>query len=246
MGLSLNQTIVGSMLLVLGFVTYYCVPLTFFYQKMQWFFFIFDALLIMIILGMTFMSILIFEYVEKAFLWVTIQTCCRRDRRLEILISKNLDGHRNRNSKTSIMFTLAMSFLIFAASGFQVISTMIASTVEVIFGADIYVNSGTTSSHTKVFLDQGPLDTFLQDQFDFDGAVSGWGFGSTDLNNFMYLASNSNSNYKLSWSDLSNFYQIAGPPIYSVPEYYLDVVNSDFYYPASIQPGVYAPKTSSG
>lgn len=40
---------------------------------------------------------------------------------------------------------------------------MIASTVEVIFGADIYVNSGTTSSHTKVFLDQGPLDTFLQD-----------------------------------------------------------------------------------
>ena len=85
---------------------------------MQWFFFIFDALLIMIILGMTFMSILIFEYVVKGFLWVTMQTCCRRDRRLEILVSKNLDGHRNRNSKTSIMFTLAMSFLIFAASGF--------------------------------------------------------------------------------------------------------------------------------
>jgi len=37
---------------------------------------------------------------------------------------------------------------------------MIASTVEVVFGSDIYVNSG-TSLYTKVFLDQGPLDTFL-------------------------------------------------------------------------------------
>lgn len=60
---------------------------------------------------------------------------------------------------------------------------MIASTVEVVFGSDIYVNSG-TSFYTKVFLDQGPLDTFLQDQFNFDGAVASWGFGSTDMNNF--------------------------------------------------------------
>ena len=140
-GLSLNQTIVGVMLLVLGFITYYCVPLTFFYHKMQWFFFIFDLLLLLIILGMTFISILLFEYVERTLLWIMMQSCCRRDRRLEILISKNLDGHRDRNSKTSIMFTLALSFLIFAASSFSLISTMIASEAETIFGADLFVYS---------------------------------------------------------------------------------------------------------
>jgi hypothetical protein len=75
-------------------------------------------LLILIVLGLTFMAVLIFEHVETAVLWVTMRTCCRRDKKLETLISKNLDGHRKRNSKTSIMFTLAMSFLIFAASGF--------------------------------------------------------------------------------------------------------------------------------
>lgn len=102
-------------------------------------------LLVLIILGMTFMSILIFEYVERGFLWVTMRTCCRRDLRLETLVDKNLEGHRNRNSKTSIMFTLAMSFLIFAASGFQVINTMISSSVSMFFGADIYVNSNVST-----------------------------------------------------------------------------------------------------
>jgi len=65
---------------------------------------------------------------------------------------------------------------------------MISSTVEVVFGSDIYVNSEITDN-SKTFLDQGPLDTFLKEQFDFDGAVAGWGFGSTDLNNFMYWSS---------------------------------------------------------
>lgn len=31
LGLSPNQTLVGIMLVVLGFITYYCVPLTFYY-----------------------------------------------------------------------------------------------------------------------------------------------------------------------------------------------------------------------
>jgi hypothetical protein len=118
LGLSINQTIVGVMLVVIGFITYYCVPLTFYYGKTQWFLFIFDILLLLIIFGMTFMSVLLFEYVEKGLLALVMWTCARKDRRLQSLVSKNLDGHRKRNSKTSIMFTLAISFLIFASSSF--------------------------------------------------------------------------------------------------------------------------------
>lgn len=71
------------MLVVLGFITYYCVPLTFWYQKTMWFLFIFDALLIMIIIGLTFMSVLLFEFVEKGFLSLLMWTCARKDRRLK-------------------------------------------------------------------------------------------------------------------------------------------------------------------
>jgi hypothetical protein len=129
------------MLVVLGFITYYCVPLTFYYQKTQWFLFIFDALLIMIIIGLTFMSVLIFEFVEKGLLALLMVTCCKRDRRLKEVVSKNLDGHRKRNSKTSIMFTLALSFLIFAASSFTLLSGLIEGEVITLFGSDLYIDS---------------------------------------------------------------------------------------------------------
>lgn len=140
LGLSPNQTLVGVMLVVLGFITYYVVPLTFYYQKTQWFLFIFDLLLVMIIIGLTFMSVLIFEFVEKGFLWILMNTCCRRDRKISDVISKNLDGHRKRNSKTSIMFTLAISFLIFAASSFSLLAGLIEGEVITIFGADLYID----------------------------------------------------------------------------------------------------------
>lgn len=147
------------MLVVLGFITYYCVPLTFYYQKTQWFLFIFDALLIMIIIGLTFMSVLIFEFVEKGLLALLMVTCCKRDRRLKEVVSKNLDGHRKRNSKTSIMFTLALSFLIFAASSFTLLSGLIEGEVITLFGSDLYIDSIFTLN--GVYLNETLLTEFL-------------------------------------------------------------------------------------
>jgi hypothetical protein len=84
--------------------------------------------------------VLIFEYLEKGILWILMATCCRRDRRLQPVISKNLDGHRKRNSKTSIMFTLAISFLIFSASSFSLLSGVIEGEIITLFGSDLYID----------------------------------------------------------------------------------------------------------
>ena len=147
------------MLVILGFITYYCVPLTFYYQKTQWFLFIFDALLILIIIGLTFMSVLIFEFVEKGFLALLMITCCKKDKRLKPVISKNLDGHRKRNSKTSIMFTLAISFLIIAASSFSLLAGLIEGEVVTLFGADLYIDSYNADDGN--YLNETSLSTFL-------------------------------------------------------------------------------------
>ncbi len=150
------------MLVILGFITYYCVPLTFYYQKTEWFLFIFDILLVLIIIGLTFMSVLIFEFVEKGLLWCVLNTCCKKDRRLREVISKNLDGHRGRNSKTTIMFTLAISFLIFGASSFSLLTGLIEGEVVTLFGADLYVDSfGADEGH---FLNETVLSNFLVEQ----------------------------------------------------------------------------------
>lgn len=113
--------------------------------------FIFDALLIIIIIGLTFISVLIFEYVEKGLLAILMWTCARRDSKLKDLISKNLDSHRKRNSKTSIMFTLALSFLIFSSATFKLLGSLIQAEIVVLFGSDLYVFEA--MSKNNVFLD---------------------------------------------------------------------------------------------
>lgn len=133
----------------------------------------------MIIIGLTFMSVLIFEFVEKGFLWMTLNTCCRRDKKLRDVISKNLDGHRRRNSKTSIMFTLAISFLIFAASSFSLLAGLIEGEVVTIFGADLYIDSIRASK--GIFLDEKNLTKFMQDQKDYDGAIQDWAYISLPM-----------------------------------------------------------------
>ena len=84
-----------------------------------------DLVLVLVILGLTFISMLVFEYLERFLLWISMKTCCRCDRRIHKIVSKNMEAHRRRNSKTSVMFTLALSYLIFSASSFMLLSTMI-------------------------------------------------------------------------------------------------------------------------
>jgi len=113
----------------------------------------------MIIIGLTFMSVLIFEFVEKGLLALLMVTCCRKDKRLKEVVSKNLDGHRNRNSKTSIMFTLAISFLIFAASSFTLLAGLIEGEVITLFGSDLYIDSWNADDGS--YLNETSLTNFL-------------------------------------------------------------------------------------
>lgn len=96
-----------------------------------------NCVLILVILGLTFICILLFEYLERLILWICINTCCRFDKRLHHVIKKNMEAHKPRNAKTSLMFTLAISFLIFSASTFTLISTLLVKKTEAIIGADI-------------------------------------------------------------------------------------------------------------
>ena len=128
-------------LIIVGFTSYYLVPLSLFKNKLTLFFLLMDLILVMVILGLTFISMLIFEYLERFLLWIGMNTCCRCDRVLHHIVSKNMDSHRRRNSNTSIMFTLAIGFLIFSASSFMLLSTLITKTFESVIGADIKVSN---------------------------------------------------------------------------------------------------------
>lgn len=89
------------------------------------------------ILGLVYLSILLVPRIQKIFLYLMILICFR-DYKLRKVVLKNLDSHRNRNIKTSIMFAVSLGFLIYAGSTFMIIGYMIQSQVEMVLGADIY------------------------------------------------------------------------------------------------------------
>jgi heme/copper-type cytochrome/quinol oxidase subunit 4 len=61
------------------------------------------------------------------------------DRRFISLVLKNLAAHRNRNQKTVLMFTIAVTFVVFVGSIFFLQGASIESNIRVAFGADIVV-----------------------------------------------------------------------------------------------------------
>ena len=115
----------GILLIVIGILTYYGVPLSFINENFFATFVILSLILIMMIIGLTFMCALLFNYIEALLLWIVINTCCRRDKRIHSVVTKQMDTHQIRNNKTSIMMTLSMAFLFFSASSFELINTLI-------------------------------------------------------------------------------------------------------------------------
>ena len=113
------------MLIVVGVLTYYGVPLSFLNGNLLYGFLILGFVLILIVLGMTFLFSLLFNYMERLLLWITLATCCRKDRHIYSLILKQMRAHQVRNNKTSLIFTLAVAFLLFASSYFLLVSTLI-------------------------------------------------------------------------------------------------------------------------
>mmetsp|Transcript_29049 Transcript_29049/g.36006 ORF Transcript_29049/g.36006 Transcript_29049/m.36006 type:complete len:139 (+) Transcript_29049:2084-2500(+) len=131
-------------------------------------------ILLFVIIGMVFLSTLLYSYVEKAILWVTLNTCCRRDRRLFRIIERNMAGHERRNMKTSVMFTLATSFLIFAQSSLSVLSKMTLDLSMQLIGADVLAYAPGAA------INEIPIKKFLETQQNRDSQpVLDFAFGTS-------------------------------------------------------------------
>ena len=136
-GMDTNQLIVAVLLISIGFSSYYVVPYGFIHDDLTLVSTVMNMILVLIMLGLSMICVLVFPFLEQLILWSSLNTCCRRDKKLIKVIESNMDGHRKRNSKTSIMFTLAISFLIFASSSFELLSTLIEKGALSFLGADL-------------------------------------------------------------------------------------------------------------
>lgn len=118
MGISPGQTLSAVTLILMGIICYYFAPRAFVYQDIALFLAIINMVLILMILGFT----LLLNMFQTKFEHFWLHICLwifKRDQHLKIVVLKNMEGHRRRNSKTALMYTIALAFLIFAGTGFN-------------------------------------------------------------------------------------------------------------------------------
>jgi hypothetical protein len=230
-GLSVNQLIMALLLVVMGVLTYYVAPASFLYKNLGMFFGVLNLLLILMILGMTFITILLFPKLQS--LCLSLFMCCfRNDRRLEQVVRKNLTSHQSRNQKTAMMFAICMSFLIFSASSFQLLSMLMESQLNNMVGADLYAFSFDTVAMSSMIND-GEIDAFLRSQNETYGDVLEWTYVSFNLEDILRRIMPKGYS-KMYLSDYSG-YKGVHSNVYAVKPNYLRTLDLQYYFPREIE-----------
>lgn len=139
-GISFTTTLASVLLIVLGFLTFYLAPYAYAFSNMGLFFGILNGVLMLMILGLAFLAILLQGPLERFVLWV-ITWAFWRNRKLRVIIKKNFDGHKKKNRKTSLMFILALAFLIFSGTGFKINSDMLIDQIKSTLGSDLVIQA---------------------------------------------------------------------------------------------------------
>ena len=130
----------SCILIVVGFITFYGVPLTFVTGDFAATLHILNGILLGMLVGLSILSQLIQPLVEKGIVRMLVFATQGAPWTSKVL-DKNLSAHESRNRKTSSLLSLATSFLIFAGVLFALQTSSILDNVRWIAGADLVVTS---------------------------------------------------------------------------------------------------------
>ncbi|KAJ3175931.1 hypothetical protein HDU87_005595 [Geranomyces variabilis] len=181
LGLSATEVIIALVLIVLGFLVYYIVPLSFVFQDLNLFF----RIMTVILLGAILMGGVLQHWLEVTIAHVLVRGA---DRPLLHLVVKNLAAHIRRNSKTASIFTLCLAYLVFASTMFGLQANSLREIVEWDQGADMLV---TAPTWTKA-LPEAKLRQFfgkLLSQSEYPELVTGYTFVTFNVKDFFAVDS---------------------------------------------------------
>jgi len=156
LGISPAALLSSVLFIVMGFATYYLAPLSFILDDYSLFLLILNIILIVMILGLIFMLQLIVPYLQLLILNI-ILLFAYKDKNIYFVVKKNLEGHATRNQKTSIMFMIALSFVIFAGCTLELVSNFIVDISKSILGGDIFIHNWGNDNT----LEQNKLDAYF-------------------------------------------------------------------------------------
>ena len=220
MGFSPWQTAIALLLVSVGFLAFYLVPLSFLNDNMPMFLGLMMAILLTMLLGCVILAQLVQPFLERGILWVIMRPFHGN---LNALVAKSLSAHRPRNAKTAQMFTIALAFIIFAGVVLVLIGNAFADNMKIAFGAPIVI----TAPNVAQALDEGVMTPFLETQVALtkagadDGILMACSFVTFQLNELSNVY----------WTRLSN---LAGVPrqrqdIYGIQKSFYSSIYSEHY-----------------
>lgn len=167
-------------LLSCGILSYYFVPKAAIKKDLQAFLYLLNVLLLLIILGLTFLAQLVMPYLEVALLDLLL-FFNPRDKVMRSLVIKNFESHGNKNLKASLMFMVTLAFLVFTGANFKQIEFFIVSMSKFFAGANITAQKldYSQSFSSQVSLDELKIRSFLETQLKRNneaGVVQEYGF----------------------------------------------------------------------
>ena len=221
LGLSPWQIALSVMMIVAGFLIYYMVPYSFTFDNLQLFLTILTIILLGMVLGMCMVATSFQSSLEKVMLFLLMWG---KDRSLLTLVRKSLSGHRGRNRKTALMFTVSLAFIVFAGTSFRLQANSIQDAIKANLGTNIYISAPSWNS---------PLnETSIRSLLDSELAK-----GSASLISFYDFATFSLTNHpKVDRVFLSN---LAGTPnvrvnLIGVGKIHLLTTWEQFYIPSQV------------
>jgi len=160
LGVSPTTLIAAITLIIIGLMTYYFAPLSFLYQNVQLFLFIMIAILIVMLLGLIILTQLLVPYLQKLILHIIMLFSCK-DKKLHLIVVKNLEGHKRRNQQVSIMFMVALGFVIFSGCTLNLIVDFAETLSKGLIGGDfsVYVS---TSNAINITLNEVAIKNYLK------------------------------------------------------------------------------------
>jgi len=222
LGLDLWVTALSLLMVVMGFIVYYLVPLAFLLRNFSLFLAILNGILMAMLVGLCMLAMVIQPYLERAVLWALLWG---RQRRLHGLIRKNLAGHRSRNAKTAQMFTLSIAFIVFAGTMFALQSLSLEDNIRVFAGSDIIILGPDQENSLRV----PEMSTYLDDQIqrrkngDPTAVVTAYSFVTFEFGLFDTIDNAFLSNLPRNPSDQNSVFGVQANYLESVYAEYLDV-----------------------
>ena len=138
LGISPTTFIASITFIVIGLLTYYVAPLSFLFMNISLFLFIMIGILLTMLLGLIILTQLLVPHLQKLILKI-IMFLSFKDRKLELIVIKNLEGHKRRDLQVSIMFMVALGFVIFAGCTLNLVVDFVETMAKSLIGGDFSV-----------------------------------------------------------------------------------------------------------